>query len=254
MISNVIKLGNRIEIRRFSISSEALSKAKVYVSKLLDIKDEYNVSIAVPIENGHLVPLEIGSQYELRFFTQNGMYVCKSELTSRFKENNLYFLAMHVLSDLKKDQRRQYFRLEKVMPFTYHILTDIERGYRQQLKEDKFPDDSLRREAVQKLKESMHRECEAVTVNISGGGIRFLSNDALDQDDDIMLTIRFEEYDVTPFELYAKVISVQKLINKNMRFEYRIEFTDIDREIREKIVRYIFLEERKQRQKESGTV
>ena len=53
-------------------------------------------------------------------------------------------------------------------------------------------------------------------------------------------------------EAEARIIASNEVMNQRGVREYRCEFKRIKKEIRENIVRYIFSEERKQRQKESG--
>ena len=86
MLKNVLKVGDRIELKSISQSKFAEGPQRVYKSQVLDILDEYRMNIAVPIESGHLVPLEIGSKYEMSFLTIGGLYMCKCEIQNRLKQ------------------------------------------------------------------------------------------------------------------------------------------------------------------------
>lgn len=252
MISNVLKVGDRIELKRFSLANEENQtvKPRLYQSQLLDITDSSRISIAVPLESGHLVPLDVGGRYELRFITANGIYICKGEITNRYKSNNIYFLAVHVLSDLRKDQRRQYFRLDKVRDLKYHLLTGDETELIRKLAAKDFKDDREKRVIQNELAEFRTEESPGTLANISGGGIKFHSDLPLERDAVIRIQLLLDDADPAPLDLFARVVSSEKTINKNLKYEHRMEFVNISRDVREHIVKYVFNEERKQRQRE----
>lgn len=241
-----------MEMRRFSLTESMGVKPKVYASQLLDIKDERNLSIAVPIENGHLVPLEIGERYDVSFITSAGIYVCTVVIKNRFKQNTLYFLAVEVVSDLKKEQRRQYFRLEKIRPFEYHQLADTEDELLKALMEKRYSSDEERRQIAAGLRDFKAVETSAIMVNISGGGMKFQSDEELKREALIRIRLLLDDTDPAPYDLFARIIFTERIYNKEKRYEHRCEFININRDTRESIVRYIFNEERKQRKRENG--
>ena len=48
----------------------------------------------------------------------------------------------------------------------------------------------------------------------------------------------------------GKVLSSQKLENRENTYEHRVQYVDIDADVREEIIKYIFEEERKHRKRE----
>ncbi len=253
MIQNILKVGDRIELKRLAVAGRIDGvEGRLYNSQLLDFVDERNINISVPIESGHLVPLEVGGRFEFRFITTNGIYVCKGEITNRFKQNNMYFLAAKLISDLVKDQRRQYFRLEKSRPLNYHKLIEEEKKIIVALATNKFDDDIDRRNMMVRLKTIEPEQNEGSMVNISGGGIKFYSNEELAKGDFIRITLLLDDADAAPYDLFAKIIASESLPDRALKNSHRAEFINMSKEVREKIVRYIFNEERKQRQKDTG--
>ena len=250
MLKNVLKVGDRIELKSIQQVRVTEKEPKTYQSQVLDIIDEYRMNIAVPIESGHLVPLEVGSRYELSFLTSNGIYMCKCEVKNRMKQNNVFYLVLDIISELKRDQRRQYFRLEKIIPLKYRIISELEMRLRYFMEKKAYKDDREKRLVTEKLEQLEGISMDGVIVNVSGGGIKFSSFEK--HENGTPLLVRFsldEELDV---EAEAKIIGVNEVANQRGKMEYRCEFKKITKEIRENIVRYIFSEERRQRQKENG--
>lgn len=253
MIQKILKVGDRIEMKRLATAGNAEGQeVKLYNSQLLDFVDDRNINVSVPIESGHLVPLEIGGRFEIRFITTNGIYVCKGEVTNRFKQNNMYFLAVKLISELMKDQRRQYFRLDKTRPLSYHKLIEEEKKIIVALATNQLDSDVERRNLIVRLKTIEPEQIEGSMANISGGGLKFYSNVELAKGDFIRISLLLDEADAAPYDLFAKVIASESLPDRNLKNSHRVEFINMPKEVREKIVRYIFNEERRQRQKDMG--
>jgi len=50
----------------------------------------------------------------------------------------------------------------------------------------------------------------------------------------------------------SKIIISAKMLNRVGFYEHRVQFTDINREDREAVIKFIFAEERRQRKREKG--
>lgn len=250
MLKNVLKVGDRIELKSINQVRLMENTNRVYLSRVLDILDDYRMNIAVPIESGHLVPLEIGSRYEMSFLTNSGLYMCKCEIKNRLKQENLYYLAVSIISELKRDQRRQYFRLEKIIPLKYRVVSELEQRLRYFMEKKAYKDDREKRLVSEKLLQLEGTQFDGTIVNVSGGGIKFSSMAKHENGTSLMLD--FSLVDGLRIEAEAKVIGSAEISNSKGKIEYRCEFKKIRKDLREAIVRYVFSEERKQRQKESG--
>lgn len=250
MLKKILKIGDRIELKSIQQSKLAGKDPKTYQSQILDIMDEYRMNIAVPLESGHLVPLEVGTRYELSFLTVSGRYVCKCEIKNRLKQNNVYYLVVDIISELKKDQRRQYFRLEKIVPLKYRVISELEMRLRYFMEKKAYKDEREKRLVTEKLEQLEREVLEGTIINVSGGGIKFSSLEKHENGN--LLLIKFSLDDEIMVEAEARIIASNEVMNQRGVREYRCEFKRIKKEIRENIVRYIFSEERKQRQKESG--
>ena len=250
MLKNILKVGDRIELKSIYQVRVTDTDAKTYQSQVLDIIDDYRMNIAVPIESGHLVPLEVGSRYELSFLTNNGLYMCKCEIKNRLKQNNVFYLVLDIISELKRDQRRQYFRLEKIIPLKYRVISELEMRLRYFMEKKAYKDDREKRLVTEKLEQLEGMMQDGTIVNVSGGGIKFSS--MIRHENGTVILVRFYLEQELFIEAEAKIIGVNEVMNQRGKMEYRCEFRKIKKEVRENIVRYIFSEERRQRQKENG--
>lgn len=252
MIGKILNVGDRVEMKRYSLGENPADKPRLYNSQLIDITSDTKLNISVPLEGGRIVPLEVGGRYELRFITTTGMYICKAEITNRCKQGNIYYLVMLILSELHKDQRRKYFRLDKIRPLAYHLLTEEEDKLLSLINENRFRDEFEHRSVVNRLRDIRAEENDGTLSNISAGGIKFHSDEILNPGDIIRISLLLDESDTEPLDLFARIIASEHAMNRNMNNEHRIEFVNINRDTREKIVKYVFSEERKQRNKEKG--
>ena len=130
MANEVIQIGNKIEM--YAAPNPAMSvrsaETPVYVSQFLQWSDVNVAAISIPSYKGALVPLRVDDVYELHFFTKGGLYRCRGRIVKRMKTlNNLAVAEIRFISALEKYQRRQYYRMDCIMPMNYAVLTDVQR-------------------------------------------------------------------------------------------------------------------------------
>lgn len=252
MQGNILSIGDKIELSRFNNRVTNKERRQNFVSQLLDFHENNKASISMPIENGRIIPLEIGEKYELMFYTKNGLYKCSCVVTDRYKSERLYVAVVDFTADLEKFQRRQYFRFECVINMKYRMMQEDEI---QRLI-------TTSKEEVQDVSNTKTKELEegqpiswinGVITDISGGGVRFNSESFHDSGDKIMLNFSlFTNAGFKVFHIISSIISTSKVPNRSLLYEHRVEFMHLNKEDRESIVRYVFDEQRKQRRKETG--
>ena len=109
------------------------------------------------------------------------------------------------------------------------------------------------KEEVKIEDESKIRCYTGLTLDISGGGVRFNSEYSAQSNDILVMRIAFMSQESQKLQpLFAKVLTVLPVQNRSGIFEHRVEYTAITNAERECIIRYIFAEERKRRKKETG--
>lgn len=247
-VAEIIQPGDKVDIsflqqveRRRSDMEQELPK--VYKSQVLDLKENGNLEISMPTENGRLVMLPLSIRLEFVFFSKGGIYRAVGQIRERYKSDNVYMLEIELKSQLTKHQRREFFRYPCVLDMTYYTITkeeaDIPSG------------EALFIQLRMEKEQNKEREHTGQIVDISGGGLRFYADERLQTDQYVLFEIYLKNENVDNFYyIVGSIIScvrVAKLSEKP--YEARAKFLIQDNSIREEIIRFIFEEERKTRQR-----
>ena len=120
-MDRILSVGNKIELSKIKKNKD--DDAVTYVSQILDMKDEKIVA-AMPISEGHIVPIEPGSRMHAYFYTVKGIFSCEILVTERGKEGNIYIMEVECTTELKKFQRRQFYRLPCTIEGYFRIMTE----------------------------------------------------------------------------------------------------------------------------------
>ncbi len=244
-IHHLIETGNRLEMQK--IRHVEGSEEPLYVSKFLYKKNDREAVIEMPVSQGILVPLKIGEHYIVTFFTGKGLYRCQAEVVDRFHEDSLPVAVVKFRSAFEKLQRRQYYRMECLLPLYFRVVTKEETL---QILRDKQEGTLMDR--TEEDDTIGTRNYDGMALDISGGGVRFNSTFLAGAGKVILLQIPFDSPDAKELQnLFAKVLTATPVPNRSGLYEHRVEFVLISNEERERIIRYIFLEERRRRKKNS---
>ena len=238
MLSKVLSIGDKVEFTRVqAVQSDASMRKKVYVSQIYEVVDETRVKVGMPIENGHIVALSPNTRLDACFYTAKGLYHGRVIVVERMREHNIYVMVVELQYELKKFQRRQYYRLNCTMDLLHRPMEEEEQELF--INKGMAPDDS-----------NIVGFKNGIALDFSGGGIRFISQEKYNKEDLIVIRLKIsydDEYKI--YSVVSRVISSIPAKNGRENIEHRVEFVDLDSKIREEIIRYIFREERKQRQK-----
>jgi len=241
MLDSILKPGQRVELKavRRSRNTEGEQKTKVYSSKIFDVVNDDTIELMMPMEQTKLILLPVDAEYEVFFYTDNGLYECTVRITDRYKSNNIYLLLVELETNLQKYQRRDFYR--------YNCALDIEvRG--------------LTKEEVDAFETGTKYQLppglpliKGVIVDISGGGLRFVINQEFEKDS--LVYCKYELFihgGVKNYDLTCRVLNVKEVASRKGEYEHRVQFINLDNDEREEIIQYIFEEERKNRRKERG--
>lgn len=240
MLSKYVVPGNRLEIQAVERikNADELERKKVYQTQVLDILSEDRFEIMMPMEKTKLVLLPVDVEYDLYFYTSAGLYQCFARVIDRYKTDTKYILLMELTSNLRKFQRREYYRLSCALEMDSRLLEKEEIQSIENKDDFLVPGLPLKR---------------SIIVDISGGGLRFVGDYAYEPDSMIcckyhlIIDGRDKEY-----SLVARVISVRELEDRRGVYEHRAQYVNINTLEREEIIRFIFEEERKNRKREKG--
>lgn len=249
MDSNAISIGDKIDVRILQQADKERKtgqKAIVYKSKVQDIKPDDLLEISMPMDSGKMVLLSTGIRYEFVFYTQKGLCRCVAQVKERYKVNNLYMLLIELKSSLERYQRREYYRFECAVDMEYIIITEKEAQIEkiEELKclhKELFPEEQMR---------------SGIAVDLSGGGIRFVSEEKTEKSTFLLIRIQLIiEGRSQLLEVVGWVVSCNRIENSintrtdNRKYEYRVQFITKDQKKREMIIKYIFEQDRKNRLK-----
>ena len=238
LLSKYVMSGTKVEIRKRKkrkIDGEE-PEVSIYYSQISDILAENKIEITMPMEKTKIVLLPVGAEYDLYFYTPNGVYQCKAKVADRGKRNNVFLLTMELTSDLSKDQRREFYRFGCALKMDSRVLGEEE----VELLEKEGTLESTGEESLR----------QSVIIDISAGGLRFMSSYKYEDESVILCKYQLDtEKGLKEYEILGKVLSVAESQTRHGAYEHRVQFMDIDDSAREEIIKFIFETERKNRKK-----
>lgn len=243
MLSKYIQVGNKIELEsvRKSVNEYGEIIRKTYISELYEIVSEDTVRIAMPMEQTKLVLLPVDGEYSMCFFTPNGLYQCIARVVERYKSDKLFVLVMELQTDLQRYQRREYYRLNTILDMKCKIIDE---------KNEEAEDNATEHVEIYDTDLTFDN---GIMVDISGGGARFISSVQYQEHSLIRFVFSlFVNGRMTEYRLVGRILKSHPMENRENQYENRIKFVNMVNEDRESIIRYIFEEERKLRQRERG--
>ncbi len=242
MAKSIIKPGDKIDIRLIEEIGEKgkdSDEVRVYRSQVYDVLKDGLLEISMPTRGGKIILLPLGVRFDFVFYSKGSMYRAEGTVKERYKKDNLFILVVEMKSQLEKCQRREYFRLECSLDMKYYHIADEDAEKKSA--EEIF--DFIREEF-----ELFEIEKAGTVMDISGGGMRFVSDEKSDEGSYILIVMKLEGQVINKqFYLVGKVIHSGKTAASSEKYENRILFILKDSKVREEIVRYIFDEERRMR-------
>lgn len=239
MLSRFVSTGDRIELQSVDRGWDGQQEngQKIYYSTVHDILTEDTMEIIMPMEQTKLILLPVDSEYDLIVYGATGLYQCFARIIDRYKSNNVYILVVELTSNLRKYQRREYYRFSCALEMCSRNLEEEEIC-------------ALEKKQPYILQPGLPLK-RSVIVDISGGGLRFMSTQMYEPDSLIYCSYHLlTSGERKQYEVIGKVLAVKELSNRPGTYEHRVQYYNLDNDTREKIIRFIFEEERKERKKE----
>lgn len=241
MIEKYIVPGQKLDLRavKRAMRSDDGKQERTYTTKIFDVVSDDRIEILMPIEQTKLILLPVDGEYELFFYTDSGLYECIGRIIDRYKSNNVYILLVELETNLRKYQRREYYRYSCALDMDARNLFEEEVEKAERDKEYKLvPGLPLKR---------------SIIVDISGGGLRFVSDYKYEKDSYIYCKYHlFVKGSPKDYEIVGKILDVKELESRPGEYEHRVQYMNLDVDAREEIIQFIFEEERKNRRKNNG--
>lgn len=232
MIEKYLNPGDKVEIQfeqRVTLPDNKIQlKKRIYISKINQVLSEDKIEIMMPIEQSKLVLLPRSVVGNLVVYTENGLFQCKIKVGDRYKSKNIYLQVLDLISGIKKYQRREFYRYSCSVPLYCRLLSNEE-------KKNLIWDETVRGKACQ-------------VIDIGGGGIRFMTDNIYQEEDLIICFLELEgKKGSQEIQAVGKVLGCKQVKNSGRFYEVRVQFEKISNDMREKIVQFIFDDERRKR-------
>ena len=166
-IAEIIQPGDKVDIsfvQNVERAKKDQSMPKIYKSQVLDLKENGNLEISMPVERGKLVLLPLGIRMEFIFFSKGTLYRAVGQVRERYKRENVYMLEIELKSQISKYQRREFFRFPCIMDMNYYTIEEQEAALK--------TGEALFIELQEAEGKSRDREYAGRIVDLSGGGIQ----------------------------------------------------------------------------------
>ena len=237
-----ISIGDKIELEvietRLSVDPD--KRPDKYISQILDEAPNDRMYAAMPVRGGTIVPLSVGQKLSVTFYSNSGLQRCEVVVTGRYKRDGLFLVELEQTTVIQKVQRREFFRYECRKPIKYRIIEGEEL-------------EIIRSGNAYFADEQNAKWKDAIMLDLSGGGIRLVSSYKEEKGAfvEVQLDIECNE-EVEILYLYAELLRSERNPNNHSIYDQRIMFWKIDNGMREKIIRYIFEQQRKKRSQQLG--
>lgn len=246
MVSNIIEIGAKTDIwvlSQMERSATTGEEVHIYKSQVYDILDNGEIELLMPSEGGKLRLLPLGVRFEFLFYTKNGLYKATGHVKERYKADNRHMIRIELNTALGKFQRRQFYRLSCVIDIEYYNITK---------EQSEFP---AAKDILESIREEEHfgKPAKARIVDISGGGVRFISDEQNPADGYILMILMLDNgRELKQHLIVGRVIwseRAEKSDITDIKYENRVEFILKDAKMQEEIIKFVFAEERRSRKK-----
>ncbi|SDB10346.1 flagellar brake protein [Eubacterium oxidoreducens] len=227
--------GDKIDIKVVKNINQIMGNQTVLIfkSSIFDINEDGSIRIAMPTQAGKTILFPVGTDFEAIVYTKKGLFSVDCMVRQRFNDDGLLTLDVDLVSDIKKFQRREFFRLSKLIDVSY---------FRIPLEEGLEIEEQYQKALLTQPNELLH----GTIVNISGGGVKLLLSHPLEKDE--LILVKFflsDSNDNKLYQLMAQTIECEISERIKNKYAVRLKFVALDKSIQDTLIKQIFLEERK---------
>ncbi|MDR1539933.1 MAG: flagellar brake protein [Clostridiales bacterium] len=214
MLSEQIKIGTKVEI---SASGQGGSIYACKVESVLGDSELTLIACDAKVIRKSLAPGEI---YSMLFLADAEMIRFDCKLLGFIVKSLIETMHVRLISEGERIQRREFFRFNCRMPMKF-AMASLEGKDHAQLRQAEIKD-------------------------IGGGGARIASDCEMEEQEKIKAVITLhQDYIIVA----GKILRKEEVSGGNMKFQYRMQFLGLSKEEQEKIVQFIFQEQRKNLQR-----
>ncbi|MDR0381824.1 MAG: PilZ domain-containing protein [Oscillospiraceae bacterium] len=231
-------LGERLEI---------MVGEKRCVSDIQELPKEGILILSAPTHRGVPLALPEGEMLHVTFYRAGGMFSFMARLRRRFKEGTLSLVEVELCSPISKYQRREFVRLETVLPLSVRLLATPEQFAGRTVEEMLRRICDRRYEGIPRPLRPGERIYACHTIDLSGGGARFAAEENFEKG--ALLECTFSLKGRESLTADGHVVRVEEQESEGPRYRVSVRFVNMEERLRRNIIKYIFGEQSKERQK-----
>ena len=205
-----IKPADKVEITVKTLNGDNM----IFTTIVEKVVDDNHVCVKAPIHCGKFVKFNLDSQYKILFVTERGVVNHTAIPVEYLKAEGFNYVVFRVEVEGRRKQRREHFR----------FICDLK------LKLTKIDKNNTARE-----------ELDGVTRDISAGGMRFDSNGELALASKVKIKMMLNN---ELFMSNGKILYKRFTPDSEYKYEYRLVFIAVSTSEKDKIMQYIFNEQR----------
>ncbi len=215
VVKGVVNIGEKIEV---VVQERLNADEKACFSMLQDVPQDDELWITMPMLKGEPVVLSIGQRVRINFFRERGKFYFDAEVIDRERTDTVHLIRLKQVSPIHRLQRRNFYRLKINLPVGFQVIKEgSDQGEVNYLK--------------------------AYTADISGGGMRLLTDEKLEPGQQLKCRIPLGEKDF--LELKGLVVRVVPCVERNYKFEVGVKFVDILEVEQDRLIGFIFQQQRR---------
>lgn len=212
---NMLEIGDKIEITVERDYAETIT----CFSLVQDLTSTDKIIVTLPMLEGRLILLNPKDIISVMFFRDKGCFSFKAQVLERFRIKNAAFISLKQVSSVKKIQRRYFYRLKITLPVEFQLVQD-----------NQVPTATI-------------TPFKGYTTDISGGGMRLVTDEELNKNMIIKCSIQLEEAE--NISLMGKVVRKREAQDSPLKYEVGICFHKTTENTRNTLIKFIFQKQRK---------
>lgn len=191
-----------------------------YFSRIMDLNQK-EIKIMAPAVQGTVLPIPIRTPIQITFIGERALYSFDTIITSRFN-NPISGFTLKMPSKMQRIQRREFVRLEVKIQSRYRIVNELNL-----------------------LEENPEPFNEGYILDISGGGIRFCSDEELEVGSYLEMML-----DIEPIQSEILLGRIVRCFRREEGgHEIGVAFLELTASVQDQIISWIFDKERDLRRK-----
>lgn len=229
-----LKLGERLEVLR---------EDKRGISDIQMITPEGRLVISEPMMGTKRLPVKKNDTLRLCYFRSSGMLSCVVTAERLFKEKGLCLIEVEIRSQVNRNQRRDFVRFDTLLPASILPLTGVPDV-------EQISDEAGVRLLVDRRLAGADNPDDAIggfTMDISGGGMRFVSKQPLELGSLADCSIYLNDNDKVTAAIRIVRCEIDHDPNSGGKYFLGAKFIGIEESLRNRIIKYIFNEQLKRR-------